>query len=311
MQEYTFQLLDSDEVNIFVYRWTPEDQIPVKGIVQIAHGMCETAKRYEELASTLTDHGYIVYGNDHRGHGLTGMAQGMLGDGGPDVFNWMVKDVAELGEYIRKEQPELPLFLLGHSMGSFITQKLMYAHPDLFDGYILSGTNGKRGLLKFGQRLAALQAGLQGQEHRSLLLNAIIFGGYNRAFRPAATPFDWLSNDKEEVRKFVEDPMCGAICTTRFFRCFFDLLMEIHLPKHMSKIPKDKPVYIFSGQRDPVGMYGKGVMSLVETYRELQFADLQYRLYPDGRHEMLHEVNRKEVEQHIVDWLEQHMQQRA
>ncbi|MCM3783360.1 lysophospholipase [Neobacillus mesonae] len=307
MQEYTFQMLDSDKVSIFVYRWTPDKHVPVKGIVQIAHGMCETAKRYEELANTLTQHGFIVYGNDHRGHGQTGIAQGMLGDGGPDVFHWMVKDVAELAEYIHEEQPGIPLYLLGHSMGSFITQKIMYSHPELFDGYILSGTNGKRGLLAFGKRLAMLQAGLQGQEHRSLLLNAIIFGGYNRAFRPVETPFDWLSKDKEEVRKFVEDPLCGAICTARFFRSFFELLMEIHLPSYMNRIPKNKPVYIFSGERDPVGMNGKGVLSLVQTYRELHFTDLNYRLYPGGRHEMLHEVNRKEVSADLVDWLEHHV----
>ncbi|WP_211746686.1 alpha/beta hydrolase [Paenibacillus sp. Marseille-Q4541] len=307
MQEYTFQMLDSDEVNIFVYRWTPEDEVPVKGIVQIAHGMSETAKRYEELADCLTKHGFIIYANDHRGHGKTAIDQGMLGDGGPDAFKWMTKDMGELGELIQKEHPGLPVFLLGHSMGSFLTQKLMYEGPHIYEGYILSGTNGKRGLLGFGQRIALLQSVMQGQEHRSLLLNAVVFGGFNRSFRPAVTPFDWLSNDVHEVKKFIDDPLCGSLCTARFYRGFFELLMEIHLPHHLANIPKDKPVYIFSGGKDPVGMNGKGVLNLVEMYKNLEIKDLEYRIYPEGRHEMLHEINRKEVEEHVADWLLRHM----
>ncbi|WP_454190221.1 alpha/beta fold hydrolase [Paenibacillus sp. Marseille-Q7038] len=307
MQEYTFQMLDSDEVNVFVYRWTPEDEVPIKGIVQIAHGMSETAKRYKELAECLTKHGFIIYANDHRGHGKTAVDQGMLGDGGPDAFKWMAKDMGELGKFIRQEHPDLPIFLLGHSMGSFLTQKVMCAGPHLYEGYILSGSNGKRNLLKLGQTLAHLQSFIQGKQHRSFILNAIVFGGFNRSFRPAATPFDWLSRDEQEVRKFIDDPLCGSLCTARFYQSFFELLMEIHLPHHLADIPKDKPVYIFSGENDPVGMHGKGVRNLIEMYKELQIRDLEYRIYPEGRHEMLHEINRKEVEEHVADWLLRHV----
>lgn len=307
MQEYTFQMLDSDDVNVFVYRWTPENDGSVRGIVQIAHGMSETAKRYERLAECLTNHGFIVYANDHRGHGKTAFDQGMLGDGGPDAFKWMTKDMSELGRFIRQEHPGLPIFLFGHSMGSFLTQKLMSCGPHLYDGYILSGSNGKRGMLKFGQIIAQLQSLIQGPTRRSLLLNAIVFGGFNRSFRPASTPFDWLSSDAQEVQKFMDDPLCGSMCTARFYKGFFELLMEIHQPEQLEKIPKDKPVYIFSGDNDPVGEHGKGVLNLVEMYKDLQIRDLEYRIYPGGRHEMLNETNHKEVEEHIVQWLLRHL----
>ena len=140
-----------------------------------------------------------------------------------------------------------------------------------------------------------------------MLLNAIVFGGFNRAFRPASTPFDWLSRDQQEVQRFIDDPMCGAVCTAGFFRDFFKLLLEIHLPHHMDRIPKHKPVFLFSGELDPVGLRGKGVLNLYSQYKKLDLKDVEYRLYPGGRHEMLHETNRREVSQDVIDWLERHM----
>jgi alpha-beta hydrolase superfamily lysophospholipase len=307
MQESAFSLVGDEGTRIHVYRWLPDSECNVKGVVQIAHGMSETAARYAEFAQQLTSHGYAVYANDHRGHGKTVENSNLLGNAGTDAFRWMASDMMNLGEIAAKENPDVPLFLMGHSMGSFLVQHLMYAGHERYHAFILSGTNGKRGLLRIGEKLALLQCGVQGTSHPSMLLNALVFGGFNRSFRPATTPFDWLSRDSEEVKRFIDDPLCGAVCSAGFFRDFFKLLLDIHLPSNMKRIPKDKSVYLFSGEQDPVGLHGKGVLNLVSQYRELQLEDVEYRLYPGGRHEMLHETNRTEVAQHVVEWLERHM----
>ncbi|KOY16919.1 alpha/beta fold hydrolase [Paenibacillus xylanivorans] len=307
MQESAFSLVGDEGTRIHVYRWLPDPECNVKGVVQIAHGMSETAARYAEFAQQLTTHGYAVYANDHRGHGKTVENSNLLGNAGVDAFRWMASDMMNLGEVAAKENPAVPLFLMGHSMGSFLVQHLMYAGHERYHAFILSGTNGKRGLLRIGEKLAFLQCGIQGTAHPSLLLNALVFGGFNRSFRPATTPFDWLSRDTEEVKRFIDDPLCGAVCSAGFFRDFFKLLLDIHLPRNMKRIPKDKSVYLFSGEQDPVGLHGKGVLNLVSQYRELQLEDIEYRLYPGGRHEMLHETNRTEVAGHVVEWLERHM----
>ncbi|WP_434752153.1 alpha/beta fold hydrolase [Paenibacillus amylolyticus] len=307
MQESTFALIADEGTRIHVYRWLPDSDEHIQGIVQIAHGMGETAARYAEFAGYLTKHGYAVYANDHRGHGKTVENTELLGDAGVDAFRWMASDIVDLGEVAAAEHPGVPLFLMGHSMGSFLVQYLMYTGHERYHAFVLSGTNGKRGLLRFGEKLALLQCGIQGDNHRSLLLNAIVFGGFNRAFRPATTPFDWLSRDHQEVQRFIEDPMCGAICTAGFFRDFFKLLLQIHLPQNMERIPKHKPVFLFSGELDPVGLRGKGVLNLYSQYQKLGLKDVQYRLYPGGRHEMLHETNRTEVARDVLNWLKCHM----
>lgn len=311
MQESAFSLVGDEGTRIHVYRWLPDSECNVKGVVQIAHGMSETAARYAEFAQQLTSHGYAVYANDHRGHGKTVENSNLLGNAGTDAFRWMASDMMNLGEVAAKENPDVPLFLMGHSMGSFLVQHLMYAGHERYHAFILSGTNGKRGLLRIGEKLALLQCGVQGASHPSMLLNALVFGGFNRSFRPATTPFDWLSRDSEEVKRFIDDPLCGAVCSAGFFRDFFKLLLDIHLPSNMKRIPKDKSVYLFSGEQDPVGLHGKGVLNLVSQYRELQLEDVEYRLYPGGRHEMLHETNRTEVAQHVVEWLERHMPEQS
>lgn len=305
MQTDTFTMLNTQGMHVFVYEWLPGPDDPVRAIVQIAHGMCETGKRYEELAELLTEHGYAVYCNDHRGHGQTaGLTH--LGDAGEDGFEGMIEDQLLLAAELKKRHTSVPHYLMGHSMGSFLTQKIICSDGELFDGFILSGTNGPQGLLTFGMSLAAAQMRLQGNTHRSLMLNALVFGPYNKGFGPIRTPFDWLSRDEAEVDKYINDPYCGKVCTARFFRDFFKLLSQIHQPQLMKCLPKDKPVYIFSGEDDPVGHRGKGVRRLIELYRKHGVQDLEYRLYPGGRHEMLHETNRADVAADVLDWLERH-----
>ncbi|GGF85491.1 alpha/beta hydrolase [Paenibacillus aceti] len=308
MQEKTFTFGNDAGQQVFVYHWCPDDTtLPLRGVVQIAHGMAETAKRYARFAEALTGAGFLVYAGDHRGHGLTAADESELGWPGKDGLNGMVRDLTKLGDLIREKHPMLPLFLLGHSMGSFLTQKMMYAAPELYTGFILSGTNGPRPFLSFGDGLARLQMKLQGPSHPSVFLNALSFGSFNRQFRPVRTAFDWLSRDEAEVDKFIADPYCGFLCSAEFFQGLFGILREIHRPDHLCRIPKDKPVYIFCGEQDPVGLSGAGVKKLAQLYEQLEIKDLEVKLYPGGRHEMLNEINRDEVTRDVIGWLERHV----
>ncbi|SET93380.1 alpha/beta fold hydrolase [Paenibacillus sp. NFR01] len=308
MEELQFQMTDPLGVIIQAYAWLPAEGIPLRGIVQISHGMCETAGRYARFAEAITAAGFAVYANDHRGHGATAGHEDLLGDVGEDGFYWMRRDMLQLGSIAQERHVGLPMYLLAHSMGSFLAQKLM-CEPghEVYAGFILSGTNGPRSMLRFGESLAGAQVAVQGNLHRSLLLNAAVFGPYNRSFAPVRTPFDWLSSDNAEVDRFIADPMCGAICTARFFRDFFRLLRSLHTRETLSALCIDKPVYLFSGAKDPVGLAGKGVLRLAEIYRKRGIRDMEYKLYPGGRHEMLNEVNRDEVTANVLDWLERHL----
>ncbi|MDT3425961.1 alpha-beta hydrolase superfamily lysophospholipase [Paenibacillus forsythiae] len=308
MTEHSFTMTDPIGVPIHVYEWLPEANSPVRGIVQISHGMCETGYRYARLAGRLNAAGYVVYAGDHRGHGKTAGRIDLLGDAGRDGFYWMRRNLLQIAAIASGRHPGVPVFLLGHSMGSFLTQKLMcQPGSEIYAGYILSGSNGPRGMLRLGEMLAKAQLKLMGERHRSVLLNGIVFGPYNRSFSSTRTAFDWLSSDTAEVDGFIADPFCGAICTTRFFRDFFRLLQDIHTEASLCSLCKDKPVYLFSGEKDPVGMNGEGVLRLAELYRSLGVSDLEVRLYPGGRHEMLNERDRGQVTDDLLDWLVRHL----
>jgi alpha-beta hydrolase superfamily lysophospholipase len=302
-EELTFT--DEENVEIFYYKWSPEGPVNAKGVVQISHGMAELSARYMRLASALTSAGYFVYANDHRGHGRTALSLDSIGyPGDRDGFSWMVKDMHQLSHIIKTENPGVPLFLLGHSMGSFLSQRYIQLYGDEIDGLVLSGTNGKQGLaLDLGILVARLEIKLRGRRAKSPTLNSLSFGSFNKSFHPSRTEFDWLSRDSSEVDKYISDEYCGGIFTAGFFHDFFEGLKAIEKPSNMADIPQDLPVYIFSGEKDPVGGFTKGVMRLVETYRSLGMKDVTCRFYKDGRHEMLNEINRDQVIEDLIAWL--------
>lgn len=306
-----FTFNSSDKTEIFVYKWMPEEG-NAKGIVQIAHGMAEHGQRYDRFAKHLTRNGYIVYANDQRGHGKTAGAienLGYLSD--EDGFDLLVKDLHDLSMIIKSEYPSLPLTLFGHSMGSFAAQRYIMLYGNDLDGVILSGSNGKQGrILKIASLIAKREIKKQGRKVQSLRLNDLIFGANNRKFEPSRTKFDWLSRDEKEVDKYNGDPYCGTVFTTGFFYDFFIGLMKIEDKRNIRLVPKDLPIYIFSGDKDPVGKFGKGVVNLYNRYKDQGVKDVEYKLYKDGRHEMLNEINRDEVMNDVVEWLEMHFIQK-
>lgn len=305
--EHGFMNIGTDpETSLYVYGWLPDgDGTPAKAVVQIAHGMAETAARYERFAAALTARGYAVFAGDHRGHGRTAGRPEAVGDPGPYSFARMTDDLAAVTERIAARHPGAPIVLFGHSMGSFLAQQYMYRHPGKLAGVILSGSDGPKGPeLGLGLLLARLEARWRGDGHRSRLLNALTFGGYNRRFRPVRTAFDWLSRDPEEVDRYIADPYCGGVFTAGFFRDFFAGLRDIHKPEHLRRIPRELPILIVSGDKDPVGRFGAGVRQLADLYRQLGFSRVRCKLYPGGRHELLNETNREEVTDDVLQWLD-------
>jgi len=300
----TFNFQDKEGISIFTYEWIPEEDVEIKAVVQIAHGMAETAARYERFAELLTKEGYIVFANDHRGHGKTAgdiENVGYLGE--KDGFDWMVKNMHQLTEIIKEQYPDLPIFLFGHSMGSFLSQRYISLHGKDLKGAVLSGTNGKTGLLlQFGILLAEKECKKKGRKTRSEKLNKLSFGNYNNSFKPNRTEFDWLSSDEKEVDKYINDPYCGGVFTAGFFYDFLTGLRKTHKWAEMQNIPKDLPIYIFAGDKDPVGNCGKGILNLVKMYKKLQIKNVTYKLYKEGRHEMLNEINREEVAKDVISW---------
>ena len=311
-----------DGTKLYLYKWLPDQsQYPQpKAALHIVHGMAEHALRYERLAEKLIQAGIEVWAADQRGHGKTadlkvnkadkGGLLGHTGDGSSAAL--VTADVHAINVEIRKSRPDTPLFLLGHSWGSFIAQNLMsYASLNVkmneVSGYILSGTKGPGDfMIKAGIPIMTMIAAVKGQQKGSAFARALADGPYNKFFKPNRTPFDWLCRSEAEVDKYIEDPLCGFLCSTGFYRELAKLLYNIHRPDALKRINTALPVYVFCGSDDPVGDMGKSPTALVGIYKNLGISDCEFVLYPGARHEILNETNREEVIENLLSWIIKH-----
>jgi alpha-beta hydrolase superfamily lysophospholipase len=277
--------------------------------------MAEHSLRYDRLARRLGEKGIEVWAADQRGHGKTADPAvndpgrgGLLGHcADRDGFFKVAADIDRITTVIKGTYPRTPLFLLGHSWGSFIAQAYIEAHSDRISGCILSGTRGPDGLkITLGAPFMALLAALLGCRKGSRLAHAMGDGSYDKPFRPNRTPFDWLSRDEKEVDAYISDPFSGMLCSVGFYRDLLGGLREIHRPKAMERIRRDLPIYIFAGSADPVGDMGESPTALVNAYRSMGMEDLEFVLYTDARPETLNETNREEVTENLLAWLLRH-----
>jgi alpha-beta hydrolase superfamily lysophospholipase len=313
MDELNTWISGAQGTRLFVRQWKPEGKR--RGVVHIVHGMAEHTLRYKELAGRLCDGGFEVWAADMRGHGKTAdPAVNKPGTGGllghcadRDGVSLVLSDIEELNRHIAEAYPELPLFLLGHSWGSFLTQAYIETYRRSLGGCILSGTRGPDGLkIAVSAPVMKTLAFFRGVRNRSRVARALADGAFNNPFRPNRTNFDWLSRDEGMVDAFAEDPLCGKLCSVGFYRDLAVLLNRIHKPKAMEGIPRELPIYVFSGSADPVGDMGNGPTALVNAYRSMGITDLEFVLYPDARHEPLNETNREEVMENLLAWLSRH-----
>ncbi|HMF34513.1 MAG TPA: alpha/beta hydrolase [Candidatus Lokiarchaeia archaeon] len=306
MDSSTFTFTDADGVEIFVYKWLPDDGNP-KAIVQISHGMAEHAGRYERFADVLTNGGYGVYANDHRGHGKTALGEDKQGQLGPNGWDGAVKVMKQLTDTIKQEFPGVPVFLFGHSWGSFMTQNYIERWGSELKGAVLSGTVGKNPLLKLAPMLGKGDIKKNGPNATGGKLENMTVVALNKSFEPAKTPKDWLSRDEAEVEKYIADPFCGKPFPNSFYLDLVNMLLNSWNKKNEQKIPKDLPILLVAGTRDPVGNFTKGVKPLADRYKKYGIKDVTTKFYEGARHETLNETNRDEVMKDFLAWFDAHL----
>lgn len=288
--------------NLYTYIWSNVES--PKGIVHIFHGMVEHSGRYDEFANYLNSRGYIVISSDHRGHGETGKDKG-LGYIGEEGFYGIVKDKKFLSDYIRDRFKGIPLFILGHSFGSFIAQEYLIQYSNDIDGIIFSGSAKNDGVdIILGNIAANIQSVLIDDSKPARLIDKMAFGGFNRSVKSPKTKFDWLSRDDEQVQKYINDRYCQFIPSINFYKNLFSGLRRLYKKYRLDGINKNINILVISGDRDPVGKMGKSVQRLYQQYKDLNIKGVTLKLYEGGRHEMLNETNKGEVYEYIYKWIE-------
>ncbi|MBU3057042.1 alpha/beta hydrolase [Pseudomonas indica] len=302
MRHDAFWLTASDAAPLYVNHWSPEQ--PPRAVVMLAHGMAEHSGRYARFGEALASAGFALYGHDQRGHGRTAQ-RGVLGHyADHDGWQRVIADLANLNHHIRQQHPDAPIFLLGHSMGSYIGQAYLMRHSCSLQGAILSGSNFQPpALYRAARQVARFERWRQGPVGRSALIEFLSFGSFNKAFKPNRTAFDWLSRDPDEVDKYVTDPLCGFRCTNQLWIDLLGGLEEISQEKNLAQIDHDLPLLVVGGARDPVSQ-GVRLEKLADALCRAGLRNVQLKLYPDARHELLNESNRDEVTAYLIDWLE-------
>ena len=274
----------ADGTKIVAYRWDPEG--PPRAAVQLTHGMGEHARRYDHVAQALNDAGFVVYAQDHRGHGASA-DPGMHGNLGQGGWTALVDDIGLLSAKIRADHPDLPLILLGHSMGSFAVQQYLFDHSADADGVVLTGT-----------------AAIDLLEDALDLDQPIDLAMFNAPFQPARTDYDWLSRDEAIVDAYVADEWCGFGIDTASARAMFLGARRGADPAQVAAIRSSLPVYIAVGQSDPVNGGLALLNPLTDRYKAAGLTDVTVRIYPDARHEILNKTNRDEIIAELNGWLD-------
>ena len=284
-------------------KWTPEQ--PPKAVIQLVHGIAERITRYDRFANYLNDLGFVVVGEDHMGHGDSIGEDGIRGYFHGGWFNG-VQDTYQLLENTRKEYPDLPYVLFGHSMGSFMVRTILAKYPESgISAAIICGTGWQPSFA-----LPALIKVLEGickkngEETPNQKIHDLVFGGYNKRIPNPRTTKDWLSRDEEIVDRYVADPLCGFVASCGLMRDMIIGIRYVQTPANLANMKKYLPVLFIAGDADPVGPYGKGVEKAAKAFRKSGMVNVTVKLYPEARHEILNEINYREVFEDIREWLD-------
>lgn len=280
-----------------------------RAVFHIVHGMAEHSGCYADVAALLNRAGFAVIAQDHRCHGMA-VSRGALGNTSL-TQHWagLCTDMEVMNEEIRRRHPDLPIVLLGHSMGSFISQTFAQRHSDRFNLLLIEGSSYQAPWFTWlAGVMVRFENWRQGELGRSPLIHALSFGGFNKSVKKARTAFDWLSRDASFVDRYVNDPLCGFQLCNGYWRGFLKGLNGLYRDDAMQRIRSDLPVYLFAGDRDPAGHNGRGMEKLAQVYREVVGSrDVTLRLYPEARHDILHETNRDEVLTDLLGWVNRHL----
>jgi len=300
----TFSFLSNDKKEISFITWTPETDKP-KAIIQIVHGMSEYANRYDDFAKYLCSNNYIVYANDHRGHGFTLNDSKVGFFGKKNGWNIIVDDLKKINQIIRENYNDLPIIMFGHSMGSVMARTFAINYGRFIDALILCGSPSDPGQKAiYGIALAKTLGFLVKPHTKSNLLNYLTFRNYNKLFKPKYSNFDFLSRDRNEVEKYIKDPLCGFVCSNRFFVDLLEGLQYVNKIENINRMPKHLPIFFISGDKDPVGNYRKGVKIIFDIFINNGYNNSEYKFYNEARHELINEINKKEVYDDVLKWIE-------
>ncbi|UOO38183.1 lysophospholipase [Oscillospiraceae bacterium CM] len=300
-----FNLSSSDgKSRLHIMQWLPDDR-NVKAVLQLAHGVTEHIGRYDTFARFMANNGFAVIGNSHLGHGRSAATEEDLGffteKGG---WDFAVRDLHLVFESARAKFPGLPYFLLGHSMGSFLTRTFLTRYQNILSGCIISGTGQPAAaLIHVGLLLSSVQKLLYGARKQSAALNLLCFGAYNRRVNPLRTPCDWLTRDVDLVDRFIADNTCGFVPTVGLFSDLLGGIQFVGRKKNIAHMQKDLPILFVSGDQDPVGDFGFGVRKVQRLFTAAGLDDVTVKMYQGARHEVLNETIRQDVFNDILDWL--------
>lgn len=286
--------------------WLPEGE--VRAVVQIVHGIAEFVERYEDFAKFLNQQGFAVVAEDHMGHGQSinnGGIQGYFHGG------WFtaVEDTVQLARDTMDQYPDVPYILFGHSMGSFMARTILCKYPELpVKAAILCGT-GWQPTVALPALIRVVEGICQktGETVPSEKLQNLVFGSYNRKVEHPRTPFDWICRDKKVVDAYIAHPLCGFTATCGLLRELMKGIYYIQQPRNLQNMRKDLPVFFIAGGDDPVGNYGKGVRQAVRAFQKAGLQDVSVRIYPLCRHEILNEINKDEIFEDVLQWIETKM----
>jgi alpha-beta hydrolase superfamily lysophospholipase len=287
MDPYTFTYRSADDRQLAGYRWAPPGDQTCVGVVVLVHGMGEHIRRYDHVAEALTSQGFVVYGHDHRGHGASLAPADEPGHLGPRGWQALVEDLNLVVAQARSDHPDLPVVMVAHSMGSFAAQQFLLDHGAGLDAVALTGT----------AAVDLLEPALD-------LSSNLELSAFNAAFHPARTDFDWLSRDESMVDAYLADPLCGFGIDTASLKDMFAGGRRLADPAQVTCIPGDLPLYVAVGSKDPVNAGLTLVWALVDRYRAAGLNDVTVRVYDEGRHEILNEINRAEVIDDLLQWLQ-------
>ena len=296
------------ETSIHFNKWIPEDE-NIRGVVQIAHGVAEYGRRYRDFAEFLCSNGYAVVANDHLGHGKSLIEDSPMVYLGEENGWWnVVDDVEKLRQITKEEFDDVPYFLFGHSMGSFIARSHLIRYKGKLDGCIICGTGFlSKPMITGGRIIADLEIRRLGKKGYSKIADKLAFGSYNKKFKPNRTEFDWLSLNEENVDTYIADPLCGGKTSLGLFKDMLGGLSYINNYKNIENMDKKQPVLFISGENDPVGDMGKGVKKAYRAFKDAGLSDVEMKLYKDLRHEILNEREHEEVYGDVLMWLNRHL----
>lgn len=284
---------------IHAVEWIPEGD--VKAVLQICHGMVEHIERYHEFAEFMCEHDIYVVGHDHLGHGKSVVDTEKLGYfGDPEGNAYVIADIHKLRVQTTEKYPDVPYFMLGHSMGSFLLRQYLGLYSKGLSGAVIVGTGDQPNLvLSVGKFVCKVIAAVKGWNYRSKFVNSFAVGGYEKKMGLA-----WISRNPENVEKYGADPLCSFMFTVNAYYHMFSGIQKVNKQEKEGKTVKTLPMFFVAGKEDPVGNFGKSVENVYRRYKAAGYQDVEIKLYEEDRHEILNEVDREVVFEDILTWLE-------